>query len=79
VQWSEDNSSIYGYRKGEFPARVYQVNLATGKTTTIQELRPESSTGVVSVAPVVVNRDASRFAYSYYQVFSVLYIISGLK
>jgi serine/threonine protein kinase/WD40 repeat protein len=79
VQWSEDNSSIYGYRKGEFPAKVYQVNLASGKTTAIQELRPESSTGVVSVAPVVVNRDASRFAYSYYQVFSVLYIISGLK
>jgi eukaryotic-like serine/threonine-protein kinase len=79
VQWSEDNSSIYGYRKGEFPAKVYQVNLATGKTTTIQELRPESSTGVVSVFPVVVTRDASRFAYSYYQVFSVLYIISGVK
>jgi hypothetical protein len=79
VQWSQDNSSIYGYRKGEFPTRVYKVNMVTGKTTSIQELQPETSTGVVSVAPVVLTRDASRFAYSYYQVFSVLYVISGVK
>jgi eukaryotic-like serine/threonine-protein kinase len=79
LQWSEDNSSIYGYRRNEFPVKVYQVNLATGKTTTIQELRPESLTGVVSMFPVVATRDGSRFAYSYYQVFSVLYIISGVK
>ena len=31
------------------------------------------------IAPVVVTRDGSRFAYSYYQVFSVLYVISGLR
>jgi len=27
----------------------------------------------------VVTRDGSRFAYSYYQIFSVLYVISGLR
>jgi hypothetical protein len=34
---------------------------------------------VVLIAPVVVSRDGSRFAYGYYQVFSVLYVISGLR
>jgi hypothetical protein len=28
---------------------------------------------------VIVTYDGSRFAYSYYQVFSVLYLISGLR
>jgi hypothetical protein len=45
----------------------------------VQELRPETSAGLVFVAPVVVNQGASRFAYSYYQVYSVLYEVSGLR
>jgi eukaryotic-like serine/threonine-protein kinase len=79
LQWSEDNSAFYGYRQGQVPATVFKVQLATGQKTAVQELRPESTTGVVAIAPVVMTRDASRFAYSYSQVFSVLYTISGLK
>ncbi len=79
IEWSEDNSSVYGYLPGQVPTKVYRVNLATGEKTLIQELQPETPTGVVSIKPAVVNRDGSRFAYSYYQVFSVLYVISGLQ
>jgi serine/threonine protein kinase len=78
LQWSEDNKSVYGYIPGRIPASVYKVNLLTGEKTIVQQLQPETTTGVVRIAPVVVTRDASRFAYSYYQVFSVLYVISGL-
>jgi Tol biopolymer transport system component len=79
LQWSEDDSSVYGYQPGHIPIQVYRVNVVTGKKTLIQDLQPETSAGVVKIAPVVVNRDGSRSAYSYYQVFSVLYLISGLK
>jgi len=79
LSWSEDNLAIYGYRPGQVPTRVYKRNVLTGEETLVQELQPESSSGVVSIAPVVVSRDAARFAYSYFQVFSVLYSVSGLK
>jgi hypothetical protein len=79
VQWSGDEASVYGYRQGQIPAQVYQVNLITGQQTVIQELQPATLKGVVLIAPVVVSRDGSRFAYGYYQVFSVLYVISGLR
>jgi hypothetical protein len=79
LRWSEDNSTVYGYRRGEIPAKVYKVNLATGEKTLIQELRPETTAGVVTIAPVVVTRDGSRSAYSSLQVLSELYLISGLK
>jgi eukaryotic-like serine/threonine-protein kinase len=79
LQWSEDNSSVYGYRPGQVPTTVYKVNLVTGKKTLVQELQPETTTGVVMIAPVVMTRDGLRFAYSYYQVFSDLYLISGLR
>ena len=79
VQWSEDNSAVYGYRSGEMPMKVYKLNLVTGQKTVVQKLQPETTAGLVSISPVVANRDGSRFAYSYYQVFSVLYLISGLR
>ncbi|MFZ0198684.1 MAG: protein kinase [Candidatus Sulfotelmatobacter sp.] len=78
LQWSEDVSAVYGYRPGQVPTKVYKVNLVTGGKTFIQDLQPKTAVGVVSIAPVVLSRDASRFAYSYYQVSSVLYVISGL-
>jgi serine/threonine protein kinase len=79
IQWSRDGSSVYVYFSGQVPGKVFEVNLATGKKTFIQELQPPTNVGVAMIAPVVVNRDGSRFAYSYYQVSSVLYLISGLQ
>jgi eukaryotic-like serine/threonine-protein kinase len=79
MQWSGDNSSVYGYLPGQISTKVYKVNLASGQKTLIQELQPETTVGVVRIAPVVMSRDGSRFAYSYSQVSSVLYLISGLR
>ena len=79
VQWSSDGKSLYGYYSGEFPSKVYKVEIATGKESEIQTLRPGAPAGIVTVAPVVVNRDGTRFAYSYNETLSVLYLMSGLK
>ena len=79
VQWSQDGTTLYGYRDGELPAKIYKVEITTGKTTVVQELHPDVPAGVVNIAPVVVSRDGTRFAYSYNQTLSVLYLISGLR
>jgi hypothetical protein len=79
VQWSSDGSVLYGYHTGELPSRIYEVAIDNGKQTLVQELRPGVPAGVVKVAPVLVSRDGSRFAYSYNQTLSVLYLISGLQ
>ncbi len=79
VQWSSNGAALYGYHTGELPSRVYKVGIDTGKQTIVQELRPGVPAGVVMIAPVQVSRDGTRFAYSYSQVLSVLYLISGLR
>ncbi|MGA8765127.1 MAG: protein kinase, partial [Candidatus Sulfotelmatobacter sp.] len=78
-QWSDDSASIYGYHLGEVPAKVYKVNIVTGNKSLVQELLRDPTPGVVNVAPLVATRDGSRFAYSYYQTWSMLYLVSGLK
>jgi eukaryotic-like serine/threonine-protein kinase len=79
VRWSKDESAIYGFSPGEIPTKFYEVNLATGEKTLIQNLQPETAAGLVQITPVVVDPDISRFGYSYYQVLSVLYVVSGLQ
>lgn len=79
LQWSNDGSLLYGSHVGEFPSKVYKVDIATGKETLLQELKPGVPAGVVLVGPIVVSRDGTRFAYSYNQTLSVLCIISGLQ
>lgn len=79
VEWSQDGAFLYGYHIGEFPSKVYALNLATGAETPLQELKPGAPAGVVTLAPVVVSHDGKSFAYSYSQTLSVLYLISGLR
>jgi dipeptidyl aminopeptidase/acylaminoacyl peptidase len=79
VQWSNDGSVLYGYHLGELPSKIYRVEISTGRQTVLQELKPGAPAGVVTVAPVVVSRDGTRFVYSYNQALSVLYLVSGLR
>jgi serine/threonine protein kinase len=79
TQWTDDASSVYVYRRGQVPVTVYKIDVVSGKQTVVRELEPETATGLVSIAPVEVTRDASRFAFSYYHVLSRLYVISGLR
>jgi serine/threonine protein kinase len=79
IQWSEDGSAIYGFNPGEIPTKVYKIDIATGQKTFVQDLQPETTAGLVEIHPIVANRDVSQFAYSYYQVLSVLYVVSGLQ
>lgn len=79
VQWADDGAALYCYHFGEFPSKVYRVDIATGRSTVIKQLKPGVSSGVVLLAPIVVSRDGKRFAYAYNQTLSALYLISGLR
>jgi hypothetical protein len=79
AQWSADSKALYVFRSGEVPLTIQRLDVATGKMNPVRQLVPADMGGVVSIAPVITNVDASEFAYSYYQTLSVLYVISGLN
>lgn len=79
MQWSADSTAIYTYRFGYVPLKLERLDLASGKSTPVRELVPEDRAGVVSIGPAIGSRDGTDFAYSYYQMISALYVISGLN
>jgi serine/threonine protein kinase/Tol biopolymer transport system component len=78
AQWTADGMGLYLYRYSEVPARIFRLDLHSGKRTLTREIQPAELAGVVAIGPIVMSPDASRFAYSYYQNLSTLFLISGL-
>jgi serine/threonine protein kinase len=79
IEWSADGKSIYVYRPGEFPAKVYQLDLATGKRSLWRSLAPADPAGVSQIGPIVMTPDGASYIYGYHRTLSDLYLVEGLK
>jgi eukaryotic-like serine/threonine-protein kinase len=79
VSWNQDGRSIYLYRTGEVPAKVYQLELATGKKMIWKQIVPVDPTGVSTIGPVLMTPDGKTYAYGFHRTLGDLYLVEGLK
>ncbi len=79
VRWSADGHSLYVLRRSEAPARVYLVDLETGRRTLWRELSPPDPAGVIQVGPIVITPDGRSYVYSYRRILDDLYLVKGLR
>ncbi|ABF43392.1 serine/threonine protein kinase [Candidatus Koribacter versatilis Ellin345] len=79
INFSADGRSLYVFRKDEVPAKVYRVELATGKKTVLKEIAPIDPTGVSMIGPILITPDGKNYAYGFYRTLGDLYIVEGLK
>jgi Tol biopolymer transport system component len=78
VTWSSDGRSLWVFRRGEVPASVYRVDVATGERTLWRTLAPPDAAGVYSVDRFEVTPTGDAYFYSYRQGLSELYEARGL-
>ncbi len=55
--WSADGHSLYVFRFGEIPAKVYELELSTGKRKLWKELVPADAAGIDTIRGVTISRD----------------------
>jgi Tol biopolymer transport system component/predicted Ser/Thr protein kinase len=79
IIWNKDGRSIYLYRTGEVPAKVYQLDLATGKKTVRQQIVPVDTTGVSTIGPIQTTPDGKTYVYGFHRTLGDLYLVEGLK
>ena len=79
VGWSTDGRSLYAYRGGDLPAKVYRVDLTTGNRTLWRQLMPPDPAGVEFVGPVLPTPDGKAYVYGYRRLLSDLYLVEGLQ
>jgi Tol biopolymer transport system component len=79
ITWTADGSALYTYQPGEVPARVYRVELSTGKRSLWKELMPIDPAGIETLGPILMTPDGKSFVYGYHRTLSDLYLVEGLK
>jgi eukaryotic-like serine/threonine-protein kinase len=79
INWSQDARSIYLYRTGEVPAKVYRLELGTGKKTVWKQIAPLDPTGVSTIGPILMTPDGKTYVYGFHRTLGDLYLVEGLK
>jgi hypothetical protein len=79
VNWAPDGRSLWVFRRGEVPARVFTVDVQTGRRALWKTLMPPDAAGVYSVDQVRVTPSGNAYFYSYRRTLSELYEVRGLR
>ncbi|HUK24861.1 MAG TPA: protein kinase [Terriglobales bacterium] len=77
--WAEGGQSIFIYEPGEIPAKVYRLDVNTGKRTLWKQLVPADPAGVATLGPILVTPDGKTYVYGFHRTLADLYLVEGLK
>ena len=79
IQWSADGKELYLFKPGDLPAKVYRLDLSSGRRSLWKELIPSDAAGVSRLGPIVITPDGKSCLYGYHRILSDLYLVEGLK
>ena len=77
VRWSADGESLWTFRRGEVPARVFTLDIATGGRRLWRTLVPSDAAGVSSIDELKITPSGHAYFYSYRRTLSELYEVAG--
>jgi hypothetical protein len=79
IRWADDGHSLFVFKRNEIPARVFRLDIETGKRTPWLELMPADPAGVTRIPSIAMSADGRSYAYNFTRELSDLYLIHGLK
>jgi dipeptidyl aminopeptidase/acylaminoacyl peptidase len=77
--WTADGRELYVFRRNEFPARAYRLNLASGARVLWKTLTPGDPAGILSIGAPRMTPDGSAYVYAYNRILSDLFLAEGIK
>ncbi|MGH9318080.1 MAG: protein kinase domain-containing protein [Thermoanaerobaculia bacterium] len=79
IAWSAEGRWLYVYSRNELPARVFRLNVETGRREFWKEIAPADRTGLDHIDNILMTPDARAFAYGYRRILGSLQIVQGLR
>ena len=79
ITFTSDGHSIFVYRLGEVPAKVDNVDLATGHRQPWKQLVPPDVSGVTDISAILITPDGKNYVYEYGRTLSDLYLVNDVK
>jgi hypothetical protein len=79
VRWTADGNKLCLFRRDDASARVYQLDVRTGRRGLWKQLLPSDPAGIREILSVVIAPDLKSYVYSYNRTLGELYYVEGLK
>jgi len=80
IRWSADGKDLFVANHDGIPAKVYQIEVVTGRRQLLYNLAPSDAAGLWgNIDPILLTPDGKSYVYSDYRILSDLYVASGLK
>ncbi len=80
LRWTADGRSLFLRSDArEFPARVFRLDVATGRKEVWKELMPGDPAGITVLVPTAISEDGKTVLFTYARSLSDLYLAEGLK
>jgi eukaryotic-like serine/threonine-protein kinase len=79
VAFSTDGRSLWVFRRGEIPVKVFRVEVDTGRRTLWKTLVPPDPAGVYSIINFQITPSGNAYFYGYSRVLSELYVLTGVR
>jgi serine/threonine protein kinase/Tol biopolymer transport system component len=79
IAWCDDGQSLFIYRLGQLPAKIYRLSVVTGKRQFFRQLMPPDLSGVTDVSAIFITPDGRSYVYEYGRTLSDLYLVSDVK
>jgi eukaryotic-like serine/threonine-protein kinase len=80
IRWSPDGRFLYvRERGGEVPARVFRIEVASGRREPWKELAPADPAGVVEIRGIGLSDDLQSYVYSFRRMLTDLYLVEGVR
>jgi dipeptidyl aminopeptidase/acylaminoacyl peptidase len=79
ISWTADGRSLFVYRLGEIPAKVYRLELGSGHKQFWKQLLPPDISGVTEITGILITPDGRSYVYEYARTLSDLYLVNDVK
>ena len=79
IQWTPDSRRLLVFNPGSLPARIFEIDLESGRRQLVRELLPRDRVGVYGLVQALITPDRSAYVYGYQEYRSDLYRVTGLR
>jgi serine/threonine protein kinase len=79
IGWNADGHSLYLFRRGEMPVRIFRLDLSNGHKEAWREVSPADPAGILAPPRIYLTPDGKSYVYQLARYLSDLYFVEGLK
>jgi serine/threonine protein kinase len=79
LRWTADGRSLFVATRRELPARVFRVDLTSGRRELWKEFTPGDATGITGMGADSISADGKTVLFGYFHTMSELYVALGLR